>query len=80
MFFFCYILSLVFFRTDFLGKVFPSQTVEFKVICRLLHYEARHVHQTLLVRLNQGGCDGVGMWHAFERREILTLLWWANTG
>ena len=37
------------------------------------------VHQTLLVCLNQDGCDGVGMWHLFGRREILTLLWWANT-
>jgi hypothetical protein len=34
--------------------------------------------QIPLGRSNQGECGGQGMWHAWERRENCTRLWWKS--
>jgi hypothetical protein len=44
-----------------------------------LHNDELHVgtsYQILLVRTNQRGYDGQGIWHEWGRREMHAGFWW----
>jgi hypothetical protein len=55
----------------------------------IMSFMIRALYDILLWRSNRGSLDGQGMWHTWERREVLKKLWsvklkgrerWENLG
>jgi hypothetical protein len=66
-------------RTGFWGEYLDLRGMwSMKISCTMRSFIMCTHPQILLSRSNQGGCDGRGMWHAWDRREKCTRFWWES--
>jgi hypothetical protein len=66
-------------RTGFWGEYLDLRGMwSMKISCTMRSLIMCTHPQILLRRSNQGGWDGRGMWHAWDRREKCTRFWWES--